>query len=108
MRLGALICALTRRRLPGLAARAAADGETAPPRHVRQCLDCKQEWATLVEPGAGVMGRPRAAADTELAAGGSSRRCRRKRRRCHRHSMARQRSGGCSLLLRWRSCRRCS
>ena len=45
MRLGALICALTRRRLPGLAARAAADSETAPPRHVRQCLDCKQEWA---------------------------------------------------------------
>ena len=45
MRLGALICALTRRRLPGLAARAAAAGETAPPRHVRQCLECKREWA---------------------------------------------------------------
>ena len=45
MRLGALICALTRRRLPGLAARAAAAGETAAPRHVRQCADCKREWA---------------------------------------------------------------
>ncbi len=44
MRLRALICALTRRRLPGLAARAAAAGETAPPRHVRQCVDCKREW----------------------------------------------------------------
>ena len=45
MGLDAVICALTRRRLPGLAARAAAAGETAPPRHVRQCPDCKQEWA---------------------------------------------------------------
>ena len=45
MRLGALICALTRRRLPGLAARAAAGSETPPPRHVRQCSDCKREWA---------------------------------------------------------------
>lgn len=44
MRLGALICAFTRRRLPGLAARAAAAGETAPPRHVRQCPDCTREW----------------------------------------------------------------
>ena len=49
MRLGALICAFTRRRLPGLAARAAAAGETAPPRHVRQCPDCKREWARWLD-----------------------------------------------------------
>ena len=49
MRLGALICAITRRRLPGLAARAAAAGETAPPRHVRQCADCAQEWARWLD-----------------------------------------------------------
>ena len=49
MRLGALICAFTRRRLPGLAARAAAAGETAAPRHVRQCADCKREWARWLD-----------------------------------------------------------
>ncbi len=49
MRLGALICAFTRRRLPGLAARAAAAGETAPPRHVRQCAECKREWARWLD-----------------------------------------------------------
>ena len=69
MRLGALICALTRRRLPGLAARAAAAGETAPPRHVRQCLECKREWARWLSVEQVVMGRPGAAADTGPAAG---------------------------------------
>ena len=69
MRLGALICAFTRRRLPGLAARAAAAGETAPPRHVQQCPDCKREWAALAGHRAGVVGRAGAAAGTGPAAG---------------------------------------